>query len=80
MINTHHFCFVLNQQYKKPVEVSAPEYVDLLMTWCESQLNDENIFPSKIGELNLIALVIVIASIPKTNKHTNEKKIHQNKN
>jgi len=32
---------------KKPVAVSAPEYVDLLMTWVESQLNDEELFPIK---------------------------------
>jgi len=34
---------------KKPIEVSAPEYVDLLMTWSESQLNDETIFPIAFG-------------------------------
>lgn len=34
---------------KKPIEVSAPEYVDLLMSWVESQLNDENIFPLQLG-------------------------------
>jgi MOB kinase activator 1 len=34
---------------KKPTEVSAPEYVDLLMTWAESQLNDETIFPISFG-------------------------------
>lgn len=32
---------------KKPISVSAPEYVDFLMTWVESQLNDEEIFPIK---------------------------------
>jgi len=32
---------------KKPIKVTAPEYVDLLMTWVESQLNDEEIFPIK---------------------------------
>src|ERR1700730_14744297 len=32
---------------KKPIAVSANEYVDLLMTWTESQLNDESIFPVK---------------------------------
>lgn len=25
---------------KKPIECSAPEYVDYLMSWVESQLND----------------------------------------
>jgi len=31
----------------KPVECSAPEYVDNLMGWVESQLNDETVFPIK---------------------------------
>jgi len=31
------------------VKVSAPEYVDYLMTWVQNQLDDETIFPSKIG-------------------------------
>lgn len=35
---------------KKPIKVSAPEYVDYLMTWVQNQLDDEKVFPSKIGE------------------------------
>lgn len=34
---------------KKPLKVSAPEYIDYLMTWVQTQLNDETIFPSKIA-------------------------------
>eukprot|EP01100_Stratorugosa_tubuloviscum_P000987 TRINITY_DN121_c0_g7_i1.p1 TRINITY_DN121_c0_g7~~TRINITY_DN121_c0_g7_i1.p1 ORF type:complete len:215 (+),score=70.99 TRINITY_DN121_c0_g7_i1:128-772(+) len=34
---------------KKAIKVSAPEYVDFLMTWVQNQLDDEAIFPSKIG-------------------------------
>lgn len=34
---------------KKPIKVSAPEYVDLLMSWVESQLNDESLFPLQQG-------------------------------
>lgn len=34
---------------KKPIKVSAPEYVDLLMSWVEGQLNDEHIFPLQLG-------------------------------
>jgi len=34
---------------KNPIKVSAPEYVDLLMSWVETQLNDENIFPLQLG-------------------------------
>jgi len=29
--------------------VSTPEYVDLLMSWIEAQINDENIFPPDVG-------------------------------
>lgn len=34
---------------KKPLKCSAPEYIDYLMTWVQQQLDDEAIFPSKIG-------------------------------
>ena len=36
-----------DKKITKPIEVSAPEYVELLMSWVESQLNDEAIFPIK---------------------------------
>jgi len=39
----------MESKLKKPTEVSAPEYVELLMTWAESQLNDETIFPISFG-------------------------------
>ena len=34
----HSFCLV-----------SAPEYIDLLMGWVQSLLDDENVFPQKAG-------------------------------
>uniref|UniRef100_A0A803MG41 MOB kinase activator-like 1A n=1 Tax=Chenopodium quinoa TaxID=63459 RepID=A0A803MG41_CHEQI len=34
---------------KKPIEVSAPRYVEYLMDWIEAQLDDESIFPQKLG-------------------------------
>lgn len=37
-------------QFKKPARVSAPVYVDHLMSWVQSQLDNEAIFPSKIGK------------------------------
>jgi len=33
---------------KKPIKVSAPEYIDRLMTWIQGILDDENIFPSRV--------------------------------
>lgn len=37
-------------QIKKPIEVSAPKYVEYLMDWIEAQLDDESIFPQKLGK------------------------------
>ena len=37
---------------KKPIEVSAPKYVEYLMDWIDRQLDDEAIFPQAIGELS----------------------------
>mmetsp|Transcript_22458 Transcript_22458/g.36090 ORF Transcript_22458/g.36090 Transcript_22458/m.36090 type:complete len:207 (+) Transcript_22458:271-891(+) len=36
-------------KFTKPVECSAPEYVDYLLAWVEQQLNDESIFPLQAG-------------------------------
>ncbi|PAN04368.1 hypothetical protein PAHAL_1G062400 [Panicum hallii] len=36
-------------QIKKPIEVSTPKYVEYLMDWIEGQLDDESIFPQKLG-------------------------------
>ena len=33
---------------KKPIKVSAPKYVDLLMTWIQEQIDNEEIFPSSV--------------------------------
>lgn len=35
---------------KKPIKCSAPKYIDYLMTWVQDQLDDETLFPSKIGK------------------------------
>lgn len=37
---------------KKPIEVSAPKYVEYLMGWIETQLDDELIFPQNLGIWN----------------------------
>ena len=34
---------------KRPLKCSAPKYIDYLMAWVQEQLEDENVFPSKIG-------------------------------
>ncbi|KAM7532514.1 hypothetical protein Aperf_G00000132228 [Anoplocephala perfoliata] len=37
------------QTVKKPVKCSAPRYINNLMTWTQNHLENEAIFPSKIG-------------------------------
>jgi MOB kinase activator 1 len=37
-------------KYKRPTKLAAPDYVDALMNWAQSLLDDENTFPNKIGE------------------------------
>lgn len=37
---------------KKPIKCSAPKYIDYLMTWVQDQLDDETLFPSKIGRIH----------------------------
>lgn len=38
---------------KKPIKCSAPKYIDYLMTWVQDQLDDETLFPSKIGRRSI---------------------------
>lgn len=35
--------------YKKPTKLSAPKYMHFLMDWIESIINNENIFPTRVG-------------------------------
>jgi MOB kinase activator 1 len=37
------------QKYKRPTKLPAPEYVDALMNWAQSILDDEAVFPNAIG-------------------------------
>ncbi|MBN8138662.1 Mob1/phocein family protein, partial [Vibrio vulnificus] len=50
-------------QIKKPIEVSAPKYVEYLMDWIEAQLDDESIFPQKLGNTTLSFSIFVGHSV-----------------
>lgn len=43
---------------KKPIKCSAPKYIDYLMTWVQDQLDDETLFPSKIGDYFCFSLAV----------------------
>eukprot|EP01120_Amphizonella_sp_Union-15-10_P004584 TRINITY_DN1522_c0_g1_i1.p1 TRINITY_DN1522_c0_g1~~TRINITY_DN1522_c0_g1_i1.p1 ORF type:complete len:220 (+),score=29.75 TRINITY_DN1522_c0_g1_i1:105-764(+) len=44
----YEYLWADGEKVKKPIKCSAPEYVDYLMTWVQSQLDDENVFPSRV--------------------------------
>lgn len=39
-----------NDRYKKPTVLSASDYIAELMHWIEQLINDESVFPTKVGE------------------------------
>ncbi|CAH8643262.1 unnamed protein product [Dicrocoelium dendriticum] len=52
------------QTVKKPLKCSAPHYINCLMVWIQRQLENEAIFPSKIGApfprdfLNVVKVIL----------------------
>ena len=44
---------------KKPIKCSAPRYIDYMMTWVQDQLDDEAVFPSKIGLSDLLTALYI---------------------
>ena len=38
------------KKYRRPTKLPAPEYVDALMNWAQGLLEDEAVFPNKIGK------------------------------
>lgn len=63
-VNRYEYHWADGTNIKKPIKCSAPKYIDYLMTWVQDQLDDETLFPSKIGTRDalvnvLLCLVIV---------------------
>lgn len=54
---------------KKPIKCSAPKYIDYLMTWAQDQLDDETLFPSKIGSPSTLVLQADFQTPPR--RHSN---------
>lgn len=46
----YEFYWEDGETYKKPTPLPAPMYVEALMSWIQNQLDDEKLFPQKIGE------------------------------
>ena len=43
-----NYCWI--DEKGKKSRLSAPQYVDFVMTYCQKTINDETIFPTKHGE------------------------------
>lgn len=41
-----------NENYKRPTKMPAPAYIEQLMTWVQSNIDNESVLPSKIGTLH----------------------------
>ncbi|KAI8122761.1 MOB kinase activator-like 3 [Lucilia cuprina] len=41
----YEYLWADGESYKKPTALPAPKYIELLMDWIESQINNESIFP-----------------------------------
>lgn len=50
-------------KYKKPTALPAPQYMNLLMDWIEVQINNEDIFPTCVGE-SMMFLGYYVTSYP----------------
>ena len=49
----YEYLWADGEKIKKPIACSAPEYMDYLMTWVQSILDDETVFPSRVGKNHL---------------------------
>lgn len=38
-----------SENFKRPTKMSAPEYIEHLMSWVQSNIDNEQMFPSRIG-------------------------------
>lgn len=45
----YHWQDPSNPRYRKPTKLAAPDYVDCLMAWTQGMLDDQELFPSKVG-------------------------------
>lgn len=42
-----------SEHYKRPTKMSAPEYIEHLMSWVQGNIDNEQMFPSRLGTYSL---------------------------
>lgn len=54
-------------RYKRPTKLPAPDYVDALMNWAQALLDDEAVFPNRIGKYTKLSsppLIVNLLNLP----------------
>ena len=57
-------------RYKRPTKLPAPDYVDALMNWAQALLDDEAVFPNRIGKYTKLSsppLIVNLLNLPAPN-------------
>lgn len=53
----YHWCD--GDRYKRPTALPANKYISLLMDWAEAQINNEEIFPCRVGKLVKMRRIVI---------------------
>ena len=53
-----------NEDFKRPTKMPAPEYVEHLMGWVQSNIDNEQMFPSRIGQFNTLIIRSTALNLP----------------
>lgn len=48
--NRFEYLWQDSENYKRPTKMPAPAYIEQLMTWVQSNIDNEQVLPSKIGK------------------------------
>ena len=54
MVKRFEYLWQDSDQYKRPTKMSAPAYIEHLMSWVQSSIDDEQIFPSRLGTKGIL--------------------------
>lgn len=49
MVKRFEYLWQDSEQYKRPTKMSAPAYIEHLMSWVQSSIDNEQVFPSRLG-------------------------------
>lgn len=52
-----------NENYKRPTKMPAPAYIEQLMTWVQSNIDNEQVLPSKIGADSIFAECYLVTNM-----------------